>query len=74
LSLNMAHGTFYMAVGVRRHDIEKTYDFKAPASTVFVGSKAGVRGAVNCFPKIVRHEVYTKSDRGCPCHSDKYGL
>jgi ABC-type polysaccharide/polyol phosphate transport system ATPase subunit len=61
LSLNMAHGTFYMAVGVRRHDIEKTYDFKVPGVTVFVGSKAGVRGAVNCFPKLVEAETVLDS-------------
>jgi len=53
LSLNMAHGTFHVCAAVYRYDVQKEYDRKAPAATVFVGSNMAVRGAVNCFPKIV---------------------
>jgi lipopolysaccharide transport system ATP-binding protein len=61
LSLNMAHGTFYVGVGIRRHDIEKFYDRKELAATIFIGSKLGVRGAVNCFPKLVEGETVLDS-------------
>ncbi len=61
LSLNMAHGTFHVGVGIRRHDIEKVYGLEAPAATVFIGSTAAVRGAVNCFPKLVEAETVLDS-------------
>lgn len=61
LSLNMAHGTFYVGVGIRRHDIEKFYDHKEVAATIFIGSKLGVRGAVNCFPRLVEAETFFDS-------------
>jgi lipopolysaccharide transport system ATP-binding protein len=61
LSLNMAHGTFYLGVGIRRHDIEKAYGLEAPAATIFIGSTAAVRGAVNCFPKLVEAETVLDS-------------
>jgi lipopolysaccharide transport system ATP-binding protein len=63
LSLNMAHGTFHVGVGIRRHDIGKTYGIEAPAATVFIGSTAAVRGAVNCFPKLVEAETVLDSRR-----------
>jgi ABC-type polysaccharide/polyol phosphate transport system ATPase subunit len=53
VTLNMAHGTFYFGAAVHRYDIEKQYDHKAPAATIFVGSSLAVIGAVNCFPKLI---------------------
>jgi lipopolysaccharide transport system ATP-binding protein len=53
LSLNIAHGTFHVCAAIHRYDIQKEYDRKAPASTVFIGSTLAVRGAVNCFPRLV---------------------
>ena len=53
LTLNAAHGTFGVCVGLRRYDLEKSYDRRVPAAMLFVGSSLAVRGAVNCFPKIV---------------------
>ncbi len=61
LSLNMAHGTFYLGVGIRRHDIQKVYGPEAPSATVFIGSTSAVRGAVNCFPKLVESEIVPDS-------------
>jgi ABC-type polysaccharide/polyol phosphate transport system ATPase subunit len=57
LSLNMAHGTFHVCAAIHRYDIQKVYDRKAPASTVFIGSTLAVRGAVNCFPRLVEAET-----------------
>jgi ABC-type polysaccharide/polyol phosphate transport system ATPase subunit len=57
LSLNMAHGTFGVCVGVYRHDMYEEYDKRAPAAMVFIGSTVAVRGAVNCFPRFVEAET-----------------
>jgi homopolymeric O-antigen transport system ATP-binding protein len=57
LTLNVAHGTFYVCTAIYRYDIQRTYDRKAPAATVFIGSTLAVRGAVNCFPKLVHAET-----------------
>jgi ABC-type polysaccharide/polyol phosphate transport system ATPase subunit len=59
LSLNMAHGTFGVCVGVKRNDIQKEYDKKAPATMVFIGSTTAVGGAVNCFPRLVEAGTVT---------------
>lgn len=57
LQLNMAHGTFDVYVAIHRYDIQKEYDIKAPATSIFVGATSAVRGAVNCFPKLVEVEA-----------------
>lgn len=61
LSLNMAHGTFYVGVAIGRYDIQKAYDLKGPAATVFIGSTSAVRGAVNCFPRLTEAETVLDS-------------
>jgi lipopolysaccharide transport system ATP-binding protein len=53
IKINLAHGTFGLCVAIHRYDIQKTFDKKVPAVTLFVGSTMAVRGAVNCFPKII---------------------
>jgi ABC-type polysaccharide/polyol phosphate transport system ATPase subunit len=57
LKINLAHGTFGLCAGIHRYDLQKTYDKKNPATTLFVGSTMAVRGAVNCFPKILENGV-----------------
>lgn len=57
LTLNLAHGTFDLCAAVHRYDIGKSYDRRVPAATVFIGSSMGVRGAVNCFPRINENRV-----------------
>ncbi|GAC1680517.1 MAG: hypothetical protein PVS2B2_18910 [Candidatus Acidiferrum sp.] len=63
LKLNMAHGEFHICTGIYRYDIQKEYDSKAPASTIFVGSNLAVRGAVNCFPKLVASETFLPNSK-----------
>jgi lipopolysaccharide transport system ATP-binding protein len=53
LRLNMGEGTFYLDVAIGRYDIQKLYHRKALAATVFIRSTSAVRGAVNCFPRLV---------------------
>lgn len=57
LTLNMAHGTFHVGAAIHRYDIQKQYDYKSPAATIFVGSSLAVLGALNCFPKLVEAET-----------------
>jgi lipopolysaccharide transport system ATP-binding protein len=61
LSLNMGQGTFYLDVAIGRYDLQKLYDRKAPAATVFIRSTSAVRGAVNCFPRLVEAETVLDS-------------
>jgi ABC-type polysaccharide/polyol phosphate transport system ATPase subunit len=56
LSLNLADGTFHPRVAVFRYDTEVEYDRWESASSLYVGSATDVRGAVNCFPKVIRFE------------------
>jgi lipopolysaccharide transport system ATP-binding protein len=57
LRLNMGQGTFYLDAAIGRFDIQKVYDRKTPAATVFIRSTSAVRGAVNCFPKLIEAEM-----------------
>jgi len=65
LTLNIAHGTFHLCAGIHRYDIEKSYDRREPAATIFIGSTTAVRGAVNCFPRLVESETVAPSTQSC---------
>jgi ABC-type polysaccharide/polyol phosphate transport system ATPase subunit len=65
LCLNIAHGTFHLCSAVHRYDIQKSYDKREPAATIFIGSTMAVRGAVNCFPKLVESETVEPSHQSC---------
>jgi energy-coupling factor transporter ATP-binding protein EcfA2 len=57
LTLNIAHGSVGLNVAVYRYDLQKNYDRRMPAATLFVGSSMSVRGAVNCFPKVIESSI-----------------
>jgi lipopolysaccharide transport system ATP-binding protein len=57
LKLNVAHGSFKLCAAVHRYDINKSYARKVPAATLFIGSTTAVRGAVNCFPKLLQEGI-----------------
>jgi len=61
LRLNMGQGTFYLDVAIGRYDIQKLYNRKALAATVFIRSTSAVRGAVNCFPRLVEADTVLDS-------------
>jgi ABC-type polysaccharide/polyol phosphate transport system ATPase subunit len=65
LSLNIAHGTFHLCCAIFRYDIQKTYDRREPASTIFIGSTIAVRGAVNCFPRLIESGTVAPSPESC---------
>jgi len=62
LRLNFANGTFHLNVAAYRYDTETEYDRWESGSSIYVGSANDVRGAVNCFPKVVRHEILKAGD------------
>jgi ABC-type polysaccharide/polyol phosphate transport system ATPase subunit len=57
LTINAAHGSFGLCVAVHRYDLQKDYDTQKPATTFFVGSSMSVRGAVNCFPRVIESAI-----------------
>jgi lipopolysaccharide transport system ATP-binding protein len=65
LSLNMAHGTFHLCAAVHRYDIQKSYDRREPAATIFIGSTMAVRGSVNCFPRLIESGSVAPSTQSC---------
>ena len=65
LTLNIAHGSFRLCTAVHRYDIQTTYDRLEPATTIFIGSTSAVRGAVNCFPRLIESETTTPSGESC---------
>jgi lipopolysaccharide transport system ATP-binding protein len=58
LTLNIAHGKFELCADVLHVELEKIYDQRVPAGNLFVGSSMAVRGAVNCFPRVIESVVY----------------
>jgi hypothetical protein len=46
---------------VYRYDTQTEYDRWESASSIYVGSATDVRGAVNCFPKVIKHEIVKAS-------------
>jgi lipopolysaccharide transport system ATP-binding protein len=63
LKLNVAHGTFGLCAGIHRYDIQKDLDRRVPAAILFVGSTMAVRGAVNCFPRLVQAQTVVAASR-----------
>lgn len=57
LDMHLAPGTFHVGVIVYRYDIQRGYDSRFPAHTLFVKSDRDVRGAVNMYPRVIVHEI-----------------
>lgn len=57
LNLNLVGGIYYPTILVWKSLSHTTYDRWLPAATIYVDSTHGVRGAVQCFPVVVQHEV-----------------
>jgi len=52
LSLHLAPGTYHVGTYVYRYDIEKVYDARVPAATIYVKSTKDIGGAVNLYPSV----------------------
>ena len=57
LTINMAFGTFHVSTYIHRFDIQKAIDAWSPSATIYVSTPQAVRGAVNCFAKVVDQRV-----------------
>jgi lipopolysaccharide transport system ATP-binding protein len=57
LDLNLAVGTFYVSSLVFRYDNETEYASWQEAATFFVAYRQDVRGAANCFPRVITQEI-----------------
>jgi ABC-type polysaccharide/polyol phosphate transport system ATPase subunit len=76
LRMNLANGIFHASVLVFRYDTETAYDRWEPAITIYVNSADDVRGAANCFPKVIRQEfnrlsLGSSSSKGAGCRSQQ---
>ncbi len=58
LDLNLVSGTFYVSALIFRYDIAVEYDRWLRAATLFIADDRDVRGAANCFPKVVNREFF----------------
>jgi hypothetical protein len=65
LTLNMAHGTFHLGTDIFRYDRQRSYDRHNRSATIFIGSSIAVRGAVNCFPKLIESEMIAGANKLC---------
>jgi lipopolysaccharide transport system ATP-binding protein len=57
LNLNLGPGVFDVSVNLFRYDSEEWYDSWEAAETIYIWSDEDSAGPVNCFPKVVRHEI-----------------
>jgi lipopolysaccharide transport system ATP-binding protein len=64
LDLNLVSGTFYISSLIFRYDIAIEYDRWLRAATLFIASDQDVRGLVNCFPRITKHETLVAGETG----------
>jgi lipopolysaccharide transport system ATP-binding protein len=71
LTLNAAHGTFGLCVGIHRYDLQKSFDRRVPAAMLFIGSTLAVRGAVNCFPKVVEQGLCEAETKVLPAYTNQ---
>jgi ABC-type polysaccharide/polyol phosphate transport system ATPase subunit len=57
LDLNLGSGIYHLCVGLIRYDSGEHYDMREAVETICVSSDEGTNGPVNCFPRVIRHEI-----------------
>lgn len=50
LNLHLGPGIYHVGVYLYRYDIERLYDSRVPAATIYVRSDRDIRGAANLYP------------------------
>lgn len=58
--MHLTRGTYYLGVIVKWYDIQRTFDFKFPATTLFVNSDEVVLGGATLYPEF---ELNSKSSK-----------
>jgi ABC-type polysaccharide/polyol phosphate transport system ATPase subunit len=51
MNLHLGAGTYHFTTYIIRYDIQKTFDLRLKAATIYVTSDSDVRGAANLYPK-----------------------
>jgi len=64
IELNLGPGVYYPSVDLFRYDIQHLFDGWRAAETICIWSEEDITGPVNCFPRVVRHEI---------CSAEQYG-
>jgi lipopolysaccharide transport system ATP-binding protein len=54
LKLHLARGTFHVGTLIYQYNIQKMYDHRVPAGTIFVTSARDVRGVANLYPVVLK--------------------
>ncbi len=67
LTLNLMGGVFRISSLIYRYDISKEYDRWLRAATLIVAYDHDVRGAANCFPRIVARELVAHQETAAEC-------
>jgi homopolymeric O-antigen transport system ATP-binding protein len=61
LQLHLAAGVYHPSVHVYRYDTQTVYDAWDPAASIYLEADEGVRGVVNCVPRVTRQEIRAAS-------------
>ena len=62
LQLHFAAGVYHPSVHVYRYDTQTVYDAWDPAASIYIDADEGVRGVVNCVPRVTRQEIQAASE------------
>lgn len=63
LQLHFATGVYHPSVHIYRYDTQTVYDSWDPAASIYLEGDEGVRGVVNCVPRVTRWEIRAASAR-----------
>ncbi|HVN94241.1 MAG TPA: ABC transporter ATP-binding protein [Terracidiphilus sp.] len=64
LQLHLTTGVFHVSVHIYRYDTQTVYDSLDPAANLYLEADEGVRGIVNCAPRVIQHEIKAASESG----------
>lgn len=62
LQLHLATGVYHPSVHIYRYDTQTVYDSWDPAASIYLEGDEGVRGVVNCVPRVTWQEVRAASE------------
>ena len=69
LVLNLGPGVYYPSVQLYRYDNQNAYDNWRAADTIYVSTNEDMTGPVNCFPRVVRQQLFAAAQHDTNSHS-----
>ena len=57
LQLPLATGVYHPSVHIYRYDTQTVFDSRDPAASIYLEGDVGVRGIVNCAPRVTRQVI-----------------